>query len=116
MDVLGGNGARAPVHGGGGGVLLMADDDKMSIPAYEQWPEVSEQELVEAAYEMTGGNLQDLPSGKIARLLTIVTFVGDLCLNEIERRGLLHVEPDGTPVVPYLSEHGVTTILTRDQP
>lgn len=93
----------------------MSDDDRMSIPAYERWPEISEQEMVEAAYDMTGGNLKDLPDDRVARLLTIATFVADLCLNEIERRGLLHVEPDGTPVVPYLSDHGVMTILTRDQ-
>lgn len=94
----------------------MDDDDRMSIPTYERWPGLSEQEMVEAAYEVTGGNLKDLPDEKVARLLTVVTFVGDLCLNEIERRGLLHVMPDGTPVVPYLSEHAVATVLTREQP
>jgi len=89
--------------------------DEMSIPDYERWPCLSEQQMVEAAYEMTGGNLRDLTDEKLAHLFTVATFVTDLALNEIERRGLLYRHPeDGHPVVPYCSDHGVKTILTRD--
>jgi hypothetical protein len=44
--------------------------------------------------------------------MTITQFVTDLCLNEIERRGALDFL-GGVPVIPYVSEHGVKTILTR---
>lgn len=73
---------------------------------------MTKQELEEAAYDMTGGNLADLASEKIYRLMTVTQYVTDLCINEIERRGQLETH-EGMPVVPYLSDHGVETILTR---
>jgi len=87
--------------------------DEAGIPTYERWSGLSEQQMVEAAYEMTGGSLRDLTDEKLAHLFTVATFVTDLSLNEIERRGLLHFR-DGVPVVPYCSDHGVQTVLTRD--
>jgi len=83
---------------------------------YARWPEVTKEELVEAAYEMTGGNLADLPDEKLARLITVASHVFDLSLNELERRGLLALDDDGSPIVPYMSDHATDTILTRDQP
>lgn len=71
-------------------------------------------ELVEAAYEVTDGNVADLPDAKLARLITLASFVFDLSLNELERRGLLAL-CEGAPVIPYLSDHAVETVLTRDQ-
>ena len=69
----------------------------------------------EVAYEMTGGNLADLPVEKVARLFTIATHVFDLCLNELERRGTI-VKEGNTPILPYCSDYAVETLLTRDQP
>jgi hypothetical protein len=80
---------------------------------YRRWPEMTKQETVEAAYEMTGGNLQDLSDEKLARLHTVATYVFDLTLNELERRGLIPIR-DGAPVIPYISEHSIETILTRE--
>jgi hypothetical protein len=72
-------------------------------------------DLIEAAYTITGGNLGDLSVGQIERLITITQHVTDLCLNELERRGELELTPDGTPLVPYVSEYLVECILTRNQ-
>jgi len=79
---------------------------------YEAVPHMSEHELVEAAYELTGGALLDLSSDKIMRLMTITQYVTDICLNEIERRGELQVR-DGVMVMPYVADHWVDTFLTR---
>lgn len=76
---------------------------------------LSTQELEEAAYEMTGGNLKDLDLEKIYRLMTVTQYVTDLCLNEVERRGEL-VYRDGMMLMPYASDHGVDTALTREAP
>jgi hypothetical protein len=75
---------------------------------------MSKRELVEAAYEMTGGSLKDLSLDQIHRLMTITQHVTDLCLNEIERRGQLRFL-DGSPVVPYCSDYMVETVLTRSR-
>ena len=66
----------------------------------------------EAAYEVTGGNLQGLRLDQLHRLITITQHVTDLCLNEIERRGELTFLA-GAPVVPYHCEYMVETVLTR---
>jgi hypothetical protein len=73
---------------------------------------MTKRELIEAAYAMTGGNFADLTTEQVEKLMTITQFVTDLCLDEIERRGALDFL-GGVPVVPYVSEHGVKTILTR---
>ena len=73
---------------------------------------MSKSELIEAGYEMTGGNVEDLSIDQLTRLMTITQFVTDLCLNEIERRGELTFI-GGVVVVPYEADHEVDTILTR---
>ena len=73
---------------------------------------MSKSELIEAAYGMTGGGVEDLSIDQLTRLMTITQFVTDLCLNEIERRGELTFV-GGVVVVPYESDHEVDTILTR---
>jgi hypothetical protein len=79
-----------------------------------EWPRMSKAELIEAAYEMTSGNVKDLTSEKLTRLMTVTQFVTDLCLNEIERRGeLTFSQPDGAVIVPYEAEYYVETVLTR---
>ena len=81
---------------------------------------LTKHELIEAAYEMTGGSVKDLSIDQLERLMTIVQFVFDLSLNEIERRGELTFVPgpngDLVPIIPYCADHGVTTILTRRNP
>ena len=74
--------------------------------------QMSKAELVEAAYEMTAGNVKDLSHEKLLRLMTVTQFVTDLCLNEIERRGELTFMHD-MPIVPYQCDYGIQTILTR---
>jgi hypothetical protein len=77
---------------------------------------MSKAELIEAANVITGGDVADLSSDKLCRLMTVTQFVTDLCLNEVERRGELTFAPgpDGlAPIVPYEADYGVETILTR---
>ncbi|HWN50266.1 MAG TPA: hypothetical protein VNO18_10635 [Xanthobacteraceae bacterium] len=77
---------------------------------------MTKEELIEAAYEMTGGSVKDLSVDQIQRLMTVTQYVTDLCLNEIEDRGALTFAPapDGlVPIVPYHCDHMVETILTR---
>jgi len=73
---------------------------------------MTKQELIEAAYEMTGGNVKDLTLEHLQKLMTVTQFVTDLCLNEIEERGDLTFLGD-MPIVPYQCDHSVQTILTR---
>ena len=72
------------------------------------------QELIEAAYDMTGGDIKDLSLQQMHRLMTVTQFVTDLCLNEIERRGELRHGLGGFVVVPYICDHTIETVLTRD--
>jgi len=52
--------------------------------------QTSKQELIEAANEMTGGDIKDLSVEQLFRLATVALYVSDLCLNKIEdRRALL---------------------------
>jgi hypothetical protein len=52
--------------------------------------QMSKQELIEAANEMTGGDIKDLSVEQLFRLATVALYVSDLCLNKIEdRRALL---------------------------
>ena len=76
---------------------------------------MTKEELIEAAYEITGGSVPSLSSDKIVRLMTITQFISDLCLNEIEARGEIEFQ-DGFPVIPYCSGHAVETLLTREEP
>jgi hypothetical protein len=46
--------------------------------------------------------------------MTVSQFVTDLCLNELEYRGELVLLGD-TPLVPYVADHMVETVLTRDE-
>ncbi len=50
---------------------------------------MSKQELIEAANEMTDGNIKDLSLHHLYRLVTVALYVADLCLNEIENRRAL---------------------------
>jgi hypothetical protein len=72
-------------------------------------------ELVEAAYQVTGGSVKDLSLGKLRSLMTVTQFVTDLCLNEIEDRGALTYSRDTSRViVPYQCDYMLETVLTRE--
>lgn len=73
---------------------------------------ITKQELIEGAYEITGGDIRDLTVAKLERLMTVTQHVTDLCLNELERRGEIGLL-GGYPVVPYICDYMVETILTR---
>jgi hypothetical protein len=73
---------------------------------------VSEEELKRGADEITLGKVSELSSDEIYRIMTITQYVTDLCINEIERRGELDCAGD-FPMIPYCSDFGVQTILTR---
>ena len=73
---------------------------------------LSEAELKKAAHKITGRKLAKLGLQKIEHLMTITQFVTDTCINELERRGALEYF-GGNVCIPYLSSHGVDTILSR---
>jgi len=73
---------------------------------------MTKEDLVEAAYQFTGGNLKELSLNQVKRLMTVAMYVGDLCLNEIEDRGELEFVGDA-PVLPYDCDYTVPTVLTR---
>jgi hypothetical protein len=81
-------------------------------------PQMSKAELIEAAHEIIGSDLADLSLDELYRLMTVTQFVTGRCLNEVERRGKLTYDSgqDGTrlaPIVPYCSDYGLDTLLTR---
>ena len=73
---------------------------------------MTKNELIEAAYEHTGGNIKDLSVEQLQRLMTVTQYVTDLCLNEIERRGKLTYHGDHV-IVLYQCDYGLESILTR---
>lgn len=73
---------------------------------------MTEQQLKEAANRITGGRLSELTYTELTQFMTVTQYLTHLCLNEVERRGELTFF-DGDPIVPYVSEHSVETILTR---
>jgi hypothetical protein len=75
---------------------------------------MTKEELIERGYAVSGGNLRDLSTEKIMELMTVTQFVTDTCLNELESRDELTTHM-GFPVVPYVCDHTVPTILTREQ-
>ena len=68
--------------------------------------------LETATAELLGGNVADFDLDRLHHLITITQYATDLLLNEIERRGELSFE-SGVPIVPYMSDWAVETILTR---
>ena len=75
---------------------------------------LTREDLETAAALVAGGRIiEDLPSYEIQKLMTIGQYLTDRGLAEIERRGELVFHGE-TPTLPYLSEHAIETILTRD--
>ena len=68
--------------------------------------------LIAQTATLLGGDVAELPLDHLLYLITITQHATDLLLNEIERRGELTFD-QGVPVIPYMSNYGVETILTR---
>ena len=62
---------------------------------------------------LLGGDVADMPSDRLLHLITVTQHATDLLLNEIERRGELTFHGE-IPIVPYISDYRIETILTRD--
>jgi len=69
--------------------------------------------LATATAELLGGDVAAMPLERLQHLITLTQHATDLLLNEIERRGELTFHEDGAVIVPYMSDYGVETILTR---
>ncbi|WP_455296491.1 hypothetical protein [Brucella pituitosa] len=76
---------------------------------------LSKDEL-EAAVSMIceGEDIEGLSLCALKSMLTIGQYLTDRCLNEIEQRGELEFI-EGAPVIDYVSNHVIETILTRRQ-
>lgn len=68
-------------------------------------------ELLTVAAKITGGDVKGMTLDEIKRLMTVMQYITDICLNELQDRGEL-AEHEGRVVVPYVCDHMVQTILT----
>jgi hypothetical protein len=68
--------------------------------------------LETATAELLGGDITTFDLDRLYHLITLTQHATDILLNEIERRGKLTFIDD-MPVVPYMSDYVVETILTR---
>jgi hypothetical protein len=73
---------------------------------------ISKEDLIAETAEFLGGNPANFSLDRLLQIITITQHATDVLLNEIERRGELAFS-DGEPILPYMSEHSVETILTR---
>lgn len=74
------------------------------------WNKITETELIEEAAEITGGNLKRKSLDEMLRLITVVQYIFDICVNELEERGEIF-GPDGEIGIPYVCDYIVPTIL-----
>lgn len=76
--------------------------------------ELTKKHLDDALTMILGGrHLAQIEGPVVEMLFTCICYSHDVVLNELERRGLIPLAEDGAPMLPYLSEHMVETILTR---
>jgi hypothetical protein len=68
--------------------------------------------LITATAELLGGDVAGISLDRLYHLITISQYATDVLLNEIERRGGIYYL-EGMPIVPYLADYSVETILTR---
>ena len=73
---------------------------------------LTEKQMRALAAKVFAKQIEGTSPAKLEVLMTVTQYITDLCLNEIERKGMLE-QIDGMPCVPYVSEHMVPTILTR---
>jgi hypothetical protein len=98
--------------------------DETTMAARKDGKGFSEDQMDRAAKDIclavTGHNFTPslfphLNIDELLNLLTFTQYVTDLCINELERRGELKMcDECNAPIIPYMSEHGVETILTRE--
>jgi hypothetical protein len=69
--------------------------------------------LQTATAELLGGKMASFPLDRLLHLITLTQHATDILLNEIERRGELTFLDNDVPIVPYMSDYTVETILTR---
>jgi len=68
--------------------------------------------LITATAELLGGDVAGISLDRLYHLITLTQHATDVLLNEIERRGEIHYL-GSMPIVPYLADYSVETILTR---
>jgi hypothetical protein len=68
--------------------------------------------LITATAELLGGDVAGISLDRLYHLITLTQHATDVLLNEIERRGEIYYL-GGMPIVPYLADYSVETILTR---
>jgi hypothetical protein len=73
---------------------------------------MTKEDLIESASGLTAEILKGWSLDELRVLITQSQYVTDICINELERRGEITFS-GGSPVLPYVSEHIVETILTR---
>ena len=77
---------------------------------------MTKEELIEAACEITGGNVKDLSVDQIQRLMTISQHLADLSLNERRSFGnLCAIRATIDAVTPGGTTDEVTLRLTKEQ-
>jgi len=69
--------------------------------------------LESAARGILGGEPKDLSLVRLLHIITVTQYATDCLILELERRGEIDDE-EGTPVIPYMSDHFVCNLLTRD--
>lgn len=65
-----------------------------------------------SAYNNKNIDIDDLSTRQLKELLTTTQFLFDVCLNKLEERGEIIFLGDA-PLIPYVSDTVVETILTR---
>jgi hypothetical protein len=75
---------------------------------------MTREELEDRAGRMLGKrDLSELKTLELQELMTVTQYITDICLALIEDRGDLEFEDD-MPIIPYMSDFAIETILTRD--
>jgi hypothetical protein len=68
--------------------------------------------LITVTAELLGGDVAGISLDRLYHLITVAQYATDVLLNEIERRGGIYYL-EGMPIVPYLADYSVETVLTR---
>lgn len=75
--------------------------------------EISKPALISIGKGMIGEDLSTLSIDQLRILITVTQYLTDCLLNELEERGALEM-CEGVPVIPYVSDYAVETLLTRE--
>ena len=65
-------------------------------------PDMTEDEILDRAAQLLGGELENMDYAEIIRVLTVANYMMDICIRELGDRNLLDglEEFDGVPVIP----------------